>query len=110
MAREEYEYPIPLDDAQSLLRLCGLKVLEKIRHEVTHAGYLWEIDEYLAPLQDLILAEVEMQSEEEDPPRPPWIGEEITQDGSFSNSALATRVEAWHRARGGHDPVDAAAP
>jgi adenylate cyclase len=110
VAREEYEYAIPLDDARALLRLCGLKVLEKIRHEVTHAGYLWEIDEYLEPLKDLVLAEVEMQSEAEDPPRPPWIGEEITHDGSFSNAALAKRVEAWHRTQGGHDQVGAAAP
>jgi adenylate cyclase len=94
LARQEFEYAIPLDDAGSLLLLCGHRVLEKIRHEVTYAGYCWEIDEYLQPFDDLILAEVELQSEAEDPPRPPWIGEDITQDRSFSNSALAQRVEA----------------
>jgi CYTH domain-containing protein len=99
LAREEFEYGIPLDDAGSLLKLCGHKVLEKIRHEVTYAGYCWEIDEYLEPFEGLIIAEVELESEEEDPPRPSWIGDEITHDGSFSNAALAQRVEASRRAR-----------
>jgi len=97
LAREEFEYPIPLDDARSLLKLCGQRILEKVRHEVPYAGYCWEIDEYLAPLEDLIIAEVELQSEGEDPPRPPWIGEDITLDRSFSNAALALRIEASGR-------------
>jgi adenylate cyclase len=99
LAREEFEYAIPLADARSLLDLCGHRVLEKIRHEVDHAGYCWEIDEYSAPLEDLIIAEVELQSESEDPPRPHWIGDDITRDGSFSNAALAQRVEAARRAK-----------
>jgi adenylate cyclase len=99
LAREEFEYPIPLNDAGSLLNLCGQRILEKIRHEVIYAGYCWEIDEYLEPFEDLIVAEVELQSEDEDPPRPPWIGDDITHDGSFSNAALAQRVEASRRAR-----------
>jgi adenylate cyclase len=99
MARQEFEYAIPLADAESLLELCGQRVLKKIRHEVNCAGYLWEIDEYAEPLTGLILAEVELQSETDDPPRPPWIGEEITLDASFSNSALAKRVEAVRQGR-----------
>ena len=97
LAREEFEYPIPVADAESLLNLCGHKILQKIRHEVSFAGYCWEVDEYLAPLEYLIIAEVELQSEEEDPPRPPWIGEDITHDGGFSNAALAARIEASRR-------------
>jgi adenylate cyclase len=99
MARQEFEYAIPLADAESLLKLCGQRVLKKIRHEVNYAGYLWEIDEYGEPLEGLILAEVELQSETDDPPRPLWIGEEITLDASFSNSALAKRVEAVRQGR-----------
>ena len=99
LAREEFEYSIPLNDAGSLLKLCGQRILEKIRHEVSFAGYCWEVDEYLAPLDNLIVAEVELRSESEDPPRPPWVGEEITHDGSFSNAALAERVETLHRPR-----------
>ena len=93
LARQEFEYAIPLADARSLLDLCGQRILEKVRHEVQHSGFCWEIDEYLTPLEGLIIAEVELQSEGEDPPRPPWVGEEITHDGSFSNAALAQRVE-----------------
>jgi adenylate cyclase len=97
LARQEFEYAVPPEDAAALLKLCGRRILEKIRHEVMYAGYCWEIDEYLQPLEDLIIAEVEMQTESEDPPRPPWIGEEITHDGTFSNAALAQRVEAAGR-------------
>jgi adenylate cyclase len=99
VARQEFEYEVPLADAQSLLKLCGLRILEKIRHEVEYAGYCWEIDEYSEPLEGLILAEVEMSSETEDPPQPPWVGDEITHDGSFSNAALAKRVEAMRQGR-----------
>jgi CYTH domain-containing protein len=99
LAREEFEYAIPLADARSLLKLCGQRILEKIRHEVDYSGFCWEIDEYLEPLKDLIIAEVELQSEKEDPPRPPWVGEEITHDGMFSNAALAQRVETSRQAR-----------
>jgi CYTH domain-containing protein len=94
LARDEFEYSIPLDDARSLLKLCGRRILEKIRHEVLYGGFCWEIDEYLEPLADLIVAEVELQSEADDPPRPPWLGKEITHDGKYSNAALAQRVEA----------------
>lgn len=99
IARQEFEYAVPLADAQSLLTLCGLRILEKIRHEVDYAGYRWEIDEYREPLEGLILAEVELSSETEDPPRPLWAGAEITHDGSFSNAALAKRVEALRQGR-----------
>jgi adenylate cyclase len=97
LARQEFEYDIPLDDARSLLNLCGQRILEKIRHEVLYAGYCWEIDEYLEPFDDLIIAEVELRSEDEDPPRPPWIGDDITHDRRFSNAALAQRVEGSRR-------------
>jgi CYTH domain-containing protein len=97
IARQEFEYAVPLNDAQSLLTLCGGRILEKIRHEIDYCGFCWEVDEYLEPLGDLILVEVELQSETEDPPRPPWVGEEITHDGRFSNAALAQRVETVRR-------------
>ena len=93
LARQEFEYAIPLADATSLLNLCGRRILAKIRHEINYGGFCWEVDEYLAPLDNLIVAEVELRSESEDPPRPPWVGEEITHDGSFSNAALAERIE-----------------
>ncbi len=97
LTRDEFEYSIPLDDARSLLILCERRILEKIRHEVTYAGYCWEIDEYVEPFGDLIIAEVELQSEADDPPRPPWIGEDITRDRRFSNAALAQRISEARR-------------
>jgi CYTH domain-containing protein len=97
LARDEFEYSIPLEDATSLLKLCGRRILEKTRHEVAFAGYCWKIDEYAAPFDDLVIAEVELRAEDEDPPRPSWIGEEITYNREFSNAALAQRVEAARR-------------
>ncbi len=97
LARDEFEYAIPLGDARSLLKLCGQRILEKVRHEVPFAGYCWEIDEYAQPFEGLIVAEVELQCESDDPARPAWIGEEITHNTSFSNAALAERAEAARR-------------
>jgi adenylate cyclase len=94
LARQEFEYEIPLADARALLKLCGHRILEKIRHEIDFGGYCWEVDEYLPPLEDLVIVEVELRSECENPPQPPWVGDEITHDGSFSNAALAQRIEA----------------
>ena len=68
--RFEYEYEIPVGDARRILETeCGRSVLAKTRHHVPYAGYIWEVDEYEAPLDGVILAEVELKSDDEDPPR-----------------------------------------
>lgn len=87
--RSEFEYEIPLTDAQTILAtLCPSKI-EKHRYLVQYQGYTFEIDEFFGDNAPLILAELELPSEDTDYPRPDWLGEEITSDGRFTNSYLS---------------------
>jgi CYTH domain-containing protein len=94
--RAEYEYAIPPGDAEGMLALSTMPVLSKTRWEILHAGHLWTVDEFHAPaaLQGLVLAEVELDSEEVDPPLPAWLGAEVTDDPRYSNAALAAALAA----------------
>jgi len=87
--RFEYEYDIPIGDARHMLETeCGRSVLAKTRHYVPYGGYTWEVDEYEAPLDGIVLAEVELTSEGEDPPLPCWAGADVTEDPAFQKTRL----------------------
>ncbi|MDT8407896.1 MAG: CYTH domain-containing protein [Methylococcales bacterium] len=87
--RHEYEYPIPLADAEAMLdTLCRWPLVEKIRHWVNYDGKVWEIDEFLNANQGLIVAEIELDHVDEAFSRPPWLGEEVTQDVRYYNNNL----------------------
>jgi adenylate cyclase len=89
VSRLEYEYPIPVTDANELLeRLCQQPYIEKIRHEVMHAGRKWEVDEFLKENQGLIVAEIELESDDQQIDLPPWVGEEVSDDPRYRNSNL----------------------
>jgi adenylate cyclase len=93
-ARPEYEYEIPVDEAEELLQgLCRRPLIEKIRHEVGHAGHLWHVDEFQGGHAGLVLAEVELTHPEEAFAQPPWVGEEVTFDPRYRNSALAKALK-----------------
>jgi CYTH domain-containing protein len=96
ISRAEFEYPIPLADAEAMLALSPLPVLAKTRFEINHDGHLWTDDEFHAPpaLRGLVLAEVELDSEAVDPPLPDWLGAEVTDDPRYSNAALAAALSA----------------
>jgi adenylate cyclase len=86
--RAEFEYEIPRDDAQQLLaKHCGI-VLTKTRHYVVYQGFTWEVDVYDPPLNGVVFAEIEMESEDAKPPLPPWVGKEITTEMTFRNVNL----------------------
>ena len=88
--RSEYEYPIPLAEAQQMLAtLCPFKV-EKNRYIIEYQGHRFEIDEFLGGNAPLILAELELPSETTAYPRPNWLGKEITSDGRYTNAYLST--------------------
>jgi CYTH domain-containing protein len=90
-ARPEYEYPIPVGEAEELLsRLCRGPLIEKTRHEVRHGGHVWEIDVFGGANAGLVLAEVELADPQERFVLPPWVGAEVTFDSRYRNSALAT--------------------
>lgn len=88
--RSEFEYPIPLADAEAILNaLCEKPLLEKIRHFVRYGQHLWEIDEFEGDNAGLIVAEIELRTIDESFERPDWLGEEVSQDIRYYNSQLA---------------------
>lgn len=87
--RGEFEYPIPARDASELLRLAAGTVIEKRRHLVDHAEHGWEVDEFLGANAGLVIAEIELAREDATFERPPWLGEEVTDDERYYNAALA---------------------
>ena len=88
MSRNEFEYPIPLEDAEKLLELCEPGAIDKIRYLARIGKHTWEIDVFHGANEGLILAEVELESEEEEFERPTWLGREVTGDRRFYNSSL----------------------
>jgi CYTH domain-containing protein len=90
IARDEFEYEIPLADAEEMAQNAIGVVLEKTRHEVEHEGYTWEVDVYAGAYKGLIVAEVEVEDEGALPDIPDWIGREITGDRRYSNLVMAT--------------------
>ncbi|WP_425419870.1 CYTH domain-containing protein [Oricola indica] len=89
MVREEFEYEIPVEDARQMVSASRGRLVEKTRYHVRHEGFVWEVDEYAGALAGLVIAEVEMQSEDDAPALPAWLGREVTGDGAWSNARLA---------------------
>lgn len=88
-ARTEFEYPIPLADAQLMLdELCERPIIEKTRHVVAFGGLTWEIDEFGGANAGLIVAEVELDAEDQDVALPGWVGDEVTHDPRYFNANL----------------------
>lgn len=87
--RLEFEYPVPVVDAEVMLaELAGRQVLAKTRHYVHHEGHRWEIDEFEGDNAGLIVAEIELEDELESFVRPPWLGEEVTENARYYNVCL----------------------
>lgn len=90
LARMEFEYPLPVDDARLLLAaLSDNEKIEKIRYTFPDCGHTWEVDEFFGCNHGLIVAEVELTSENEAVAKPAWLGEEVTYDPRYSNAQLA---------------------
>jgi adenylate cyclase len=87
--RQEFEYEIPAEDAIRLLELSDGPIVRKLRRLVTHEGANWEVDEFLGDNAGLVLAEIELESEEQSFARPAWLGREVTGDPRYYNSSLA---------------------
>jgi CYTH domain-containing protein len=83
LKRAEFNYPIPAADAEALLKMCG-RSLRKVRRRLGR----WELDHFRT--RDLWLAEIELSAEDEKFDRPPWLGQEVTEDPEYANSRLAT--------------------
>ncbi len=91
MGRPEFEYEIPMADAREMLELCERPLIEKQRYRIAHDGMTWEVDEFSGENQGLVVAEIELQSEQQEFTKPTWIGREVTQDPRYLNANLIRR-------------------
>jgi adenylate cyclase len=86
--RPEFEYEIPVEEAEEMFKLCRRPLIEETRFEVVHDGLLWEIDEFAGENAGLVLAEVELEHPSQPVALPDWIGDEVTADQRYRNSQL----------------------
>lgn len=95
-SRAEFEYPIPLEDAKDMMVLAEGAIIDKVRHVVPYLGFDWEVDVFSGDNEGLVVAEVELDGEEQVPELPPWLGREVTDDRRYYNAYLAQRpFKAW---------------
>jgi CYTH domain-containing protein len=88
--RLEFEYDIPLADAEQLLELCEQPLIEKTRYKIPHEGLIWEVDQFHGVNQGLVVAECELESEQQAIAKPDWVADEVTGDPRYFNSNLIT--------------------
>jgi len=92
ISRSEFEYSIPLPDAQAMLNDLAMRpLIEKRRYKVTHKNHLWEVDEFLGDNAGLVIAEVELDNPDDHPALPPWVGAEVSHDPRYYNANLAIK-------------------
>jgi CYTH domain-containing protein len=96
-SRAEFEYEVPAADGEQLLKLSDGPIIEKIRRVIVLEGATWEVDEFLGENAGLVIAEIELQSEDQVFARPEWLGEEVTHDPRYFNASLAAHpFSQWH--------------
>lgn len=92
IVRSEFEYEVPLADAEEMLRtLCANRTVEKLRYGIEAGGLTWHVDEFRGENSGLVFAEVELESADQLVKLPPWVGEEITGRHEYRNSVLSER-------------------
>ncbi|KMN36387.1 MULTISPECIES: CYTH domain-containing protein [Chromobacterium] len=89
VSRHEFEYPVPLADAQTIMGAMCPMVVDKLRHRIEHGGFIWEVDEFFGENAGLVLAEIELPDESTPFDKPEWIGAEVTEDGRYTNAYLS---------------------
>jgi CYTH domain-containing protein len=87
--RDEFEYSIPLAEAEEMMAFAIGRVIEKTRHHVRHRGYLYEVDVFGGKLAGLVIAELETPEDVSDEMLPDWLGREVTGESRFYNASLA---------------------
>lgn len=97
-SRFEWEKEIDVDEAKALLNLCEDGILEKTRYLIPFGEHIFEVDEFLGNNEGLIVAEVELNSEDEFFEKPQWLGEEVTGDVKYYNSQISKHpYKAWEK-------------
>lgn len=98
ISREELEYAVPRSDGEVLLGLCVGGIVEKIRYRLPRGAHVWEIDVFSGENAGLVVAEIELTREDEEFERPDWLGEEVSRDRRYTNSALSRSPwSCWER-------------
>lgn len=99
LSRHEFEYEIPADDAREIISIfCGKAVIVKTRHVLEYKGFTWEIDEFLGESEGLVVAEIELDSEDQRFEMPPWLGADVTGDPRYLNAFLAGKpYRTWDK-------------
>jgi len=96
MSRFEWEKEINISEAEALLLLCEKGAIDKIRYNVMHENHLFEVDVFFGENEGLIVAEIELQSENESFSKPKWLGEEVTSDERYYNAYLSNNpFKSW---------------
>lgn len=97
LTRLEFEYPVPVADAEVMLeRLAQGPLIEKTRHKESHAGHTWEIDVFHGDNEGLVVAEVEVDDADEAIERPDWVLAEVSDDPRyFNNNLVANPYKTW---------------
>ena len=96
ISHPEFEYPVPLADGMEMLELAISQPVEKIRYKTWHEGFLWEVDIFSGKNKGLVMAEIELESVDQQFSRPEWLLQEVSGDGRFYNSYLSVNpFQAW---------------
>ena len=86
--KPEFEYEIPLEDAKEMIGMFGEKLIDKVRYLFPMGNHTWEVDVFYGDNAGLIVAEIELTSEDENFSKPEWVDQEVTGDLRYSNSSL----------------------
>jgi adenylate cyclase len=89
ITRSEFEYEIPVADAESMMELCGDAIVEKTRYRIDYGGMTWELDVFEGANAGLVMAEIELETENQLFELPPWAGEEVSGDPRYYNAYLS---------------------
>ena len=96
LSRVEFEYEIPLEEGRQLLEMCTRPPIEKTRHRIKRGALVWEVDEFAGRFAGLVMAEVELATEDEQVDLPAWLGQEVSDDSSYFNSQMyASEKNNW---------------
>ena len=90
LTRPEYEYSIPMHEAQELMGLCVGSLVEKTRYRHHVGKHVWEVDVFHGENEGLVVAEIELSDEAECFDKPDWVGDEVSSDSRYANSKLST--------------------
>jgi len=97
IARPEFEYEVPVEDAIEMMKLAISEPVEKTRYEIWFEGFLWEVDIFSGKNNGLVMAEIELESVNQQFPRPDWLLQEVSADGRYYNSYLSMHpFQQWN--------------